>query len=173
MRIIDDDVRERNLTSHGTLESADGINVTYKGRSAYSRSVQYNWQTAQPNGRGQVRYMWRVDLTVLDASGIVILCRSASGQDMRFVGKRKFLRTSTDDGAGGFHMTFHRNWTGKATGEDTPGVAGSSPAGGALPRQPTARLASTAGRSTNKFAIPHGMERAQPMPGALCSSVMQ
>ncbi len=44
------------------------------------------------------------------------------GEMMHFVGKRRFLRTSTEDGAGGFHMTFHRNWTGKATGEDTGDV---------------------------------------------------
>lgn len=45
-----------------------------------------------------------------------------TGESMWFEGKRKFLETNTEDGAGGYHWSFHRNWKGTATGDSTGNV---------------------------------------------------
>ena len=45
-----------------------------------------------------------------------------TGENMNFVGSRKHLTTYTEDGGGGYHFNFHRNWTGTATGVTTGNV---------------------------------------------------
>ena len=46
----------------------------------------------------------------------LVFLNTCFGEDMHFVGQRKFLLTITDDGDGGFHGNFHRTWTGTVTG---------------------------------------------------------
>ncbi|NNG16221.1 MAG: hypothetical protein HKM89_07030 [Gemmatimonadales bacterium] len=43
-------------------------------------------------------------------------------ESMDFDGKRKRLRTVTEDGNGGFHFNFHRNWHGTAIGQQSGNV---------------------------------------------------